>query len=274
MARHRQRQDEALAEELAALPPDQVERLPVDPRTGQPRPPRAQPGYYPGFSTLSQRNYWDEATRRVVLDRVERVPPLRFFTPAEAALLAAVCDRLLPQDDRDLAHRIPLVNAIDDRLYHGRIDGYRYDDMPPDQEAHRLGLQGIDAVARHLHGRPFQALGPRQQDEVLRTIHRGQPPAGEEVWRRLPPDRYWLLLLGDVVEAYYAHPYAWDEIGFGGPAYPRGYMRLEGGKPEPWEVEERRYAWQAPPSALSDEHFPLGGTHPGRSQPSGQEGTH
>ena len=33
----------------------------------------------------------------------------------------------------------------------------------------------------------------------------------------------------DVVEAYYAHPYAWDEVGFGGPAYPRGYMRLERG---------------------------------------------
>ena len=56
-------------------------------------------------------------------------------------------------------------------------------------------------------------------------------------------ERFWLLLVQDVVGAYYAHPYAWDEIGFGGPAYPRGYMRLENGEPEPWEVDERRYEW-------------------------------
>ena len=47
----------------------------------------------------------------------------------------------------------------------------------------------------------------------------------------------------DALEGYYAHPWAWDEIGFGGPAYPRAYTRLERGEPEPWEVEERRYEW-------------------------------
>ncbi len=56
----------------------------------------------------------------------------------------------------------------------------------------------------------------------------------------MPVHRYWMLLLQDCVEAYYAHPLSWDEIGFGGPAYPRGYMRLERGEPEPWEVEELR----------------------------------
>ncbi|MGN6563908.1 MAG: gluconate 2-dehydrogenase subunit 3 family protein, partial [Thermomicrobiales bacterium] len=104
------------------------------------------------------------------------------------------------------------------------------------------------------------------------TIHRDQPPAGEEVWRRMPPDRYWSLLVGDVVSAYYAHPYAWDEIGFGGPAYPRGYFRLEG-KPEPWEVEEQRYGWAPPAGAPSGDFQPRGGSHPGRAM-SGQEGTH
>ena len=33
-------------------------------------------------------------------------------------------------------------------------------------------------------------------------------------------------LLPDVVFAYYAHPTAWNEIGFGGPASPRGYVRM------------------------------------------------
>jgi len=254
-------------------PPELADRLPVDPDTGRPLPPRAQPGYYPGYHTLSQRNFWDAATRAVVLARVEQVPPIRFFTSEELPLLTAVCDRILPQDDRDDAHTIPIVNAIDERLHAGRIDGYRYEDMPPDGEAHRLGLRGIDAIARHMHEQPFIDLGPLAQDLVLQTLHRGAPPAGAEIWRRLPVDRYWLLLVGDVVNAYYAHPSAWDEIGFGGPAYPRGYMRLEG-KPEPWEVEEQRYAWAPPSESVSGEYRPLGGTHPGRAQGTSQGGSH
>ena len=29
-----------------------------------------------------------------------------------------------------------------------------------------------------------------------------------------------------ILAAFYSHPWAWNEIGFGGPAYPQGYMRL------------------------------------------------
>jgi hypothetical protein len=83
-----------------------------------------------------------------------------------------------------------------------------------------------------------------------------------------------MLLLQDAIEGYYAHPFAWDEIGFGGPAYPRGYMRLENGRPEPWEVEEQRYEWEAPPTSLSDTYKQIGGEGGHRGQTPGQEGTH
>jgi hypothetical protein len=249
-------------------------RLPVDATMGQPLAPRTQPGYYPGFQTLSQQAFWDEATRKVVKARVEQVPPIRFFTPDEARLMQAVCDRLLPQDDRDEAHKIPLVNYIDERLFSGRIDGYRFEDMPPDHEAHRLGLQAIAAIAQHMYNKPFTQLGQHEQDQVLQTIHDCKPPAGEDIWKKMSVQRFWMLLMQDAVDAYYAHPYAWDEIGFGGPAYPRGYMRLEGGKPEPWEVEEQRYEWKAPADALSDTYQPIGGPGGHKQQTPGQEGSH
>lgn len=249
-------------------------RLPIDPKTKQPLPPRTQPGYYAGFETLSQQSFWDEATRKVVLARVEQVPPIRYFSPQETHLMQAICDRLLPQDDRDEAHKIPLVNYIDDRLYHKRIDGYRFEDMPDDHEAHRLGLQAIEVIAQHMFTHSFVKLGPFEQDQVLKTIHDCKPPAGHEIWQKMPVKRYWMLLMQDAIEAYYAHPYAWDEVGFGGPAYPRGYMRLQGGKPEPWEVEEQRYDWLPPTSCLSGECSPIGGPGGHKEQPSGQEGTH
>jgi hypothetical protein len=46
------------------------------------------------------------------------------------------------------------------------------------------------------------------------------------------------VLLRDIVEIYYAHPSAWSEIGFGGPASPRGYLRLGTNRRDSWEAEE------------------------------------
>lgn len=245
----------------------------IDPRTGQPLPPRAQPGYYPNFSTLSQKDFWDEATRNKILARVENIPPFRFFSAEEADLMVAVCDRIIPQDDRDEQHRIPIANFIDERLHEGRIDGYRYEGMPPDGEAHRLGLQGIDQVAQHMFVKRFLDLTALEQESVLKTLHHGHPPAAHDIWKRMPVHRFWLLLVQDIAGVYYAHPYAWDEIGFGGPAYPRGYMRLEGGEPEPWEVNEKRYEWEAPAGSPSTEFSLVAGMGVHRGSP-GQGGTH
>ncbi|MGA8288471.1 MAG: hypothetical protein WB950_07190, partial [Acidobacteriaceae bacterium] len=64
-----------------------------------------QPGYYPGFSTLAQQPYWDEATRKTILERVSRSRKLRFFTPAEVPLIEAIFEHILPQSDRSEQYR-------------------------------------------------------------------------------------------------------------------------------------------------------------------------
>lgn len=231
--------------------------------------PRAQPGYYPGYDVLSQKLFWDEATRKVVLDRVAKIPVIRFFTTDEADLLRAICDRIVPQDDRDDLHRIPIVNFIDERLHENRLDGYKYEDMPPDQEAYRLGLQGISEIAQQMYGKRFLNLYPVEQEFVLKTLHDNAPPAGRTIWKRVPVQRFWQLLVQEVVGIYYAHPYAWDEIGFGGPAYPRGYMRLENGDPEPWEVDENRYDWAPPPGSPSGDNSEGASEHGQKSEHGG-----
>lgn len=247
---------------------------PLNPKTGTPLPPRKQPGYYPGFSTLDQQNFWDAATRRKVLDRVENVPPIQFFTQEEQQLMEVIVAHVLPQDDRLPERRIPIVPRIDERLHAGRTPGYRFTTMPPDGKAYRLGLQAIEQIAQHSSGCPFSEFSWKQQDLLLKSIHDAKPMDGaSEIWERMPVKRFWELLIQDCVEAYYAHPWAWDEIGFGGPAYPRAYMRLEHGDPEPWEVAEKRYEWNAPNDTVSDPPGPdiaAQNQHP----PAGQGGTH
>jgi hypothetical protein len=251
------------------------DRLPIDPRTMRPLEPRAQPGYYPGYSTLGQQKFWDAATREVVRKRVEEIPPLRFFGESEARFMQVICDHLLPQDDRDAAHRIPILPYIDERLYLRKTPGYRFETMPPDGDAYRLGMQAIQQMAQTNFGRDFVDLSWREQDDLLKSIHDAKPMAGaDEIWERMPIHRYFALVLQDCTEMYYSHPWAWDEIGFGGPAYPRAYTRLERGEPEPWEVKERRYDWSVRPDVwVSDpkedeiaahQHLPVagqGGSH-------------
>jgi hypothetical protein len=201
----------------------------------------AQHTPYPEFQITNADKWdldWDEKTRRLVLDRLENIPPYRFFSIDEARLLEALCDCALPQPDRPEAQRIPIAPWIDERLYKGKGPGYRYENMPEDRQAYRLGLRGFDESARHIFGAAFPELRPAQKDEVMRQVADGSPPG--KTWQRLPAVIFFQLFMNDVITNYYAHPAAWAEIGFNGPSSPRGHIRLRLHLHDPWEATERR----------------------------------
>ncbi len=192
---------------------------------------------YPGFHTLDQRGHWDEATCRVILDRVHNVPPFHHFNAHQQVTLQALCDRVVPQSFRPAERRIPIAPWIDQNCSKTSLEGYRFDDMPPNPTAWEWGLEGLDQTSQALFQTLFINLDGDQQDQVLHSIRGGSPPG--EIWQKMPARRWWIYTaLRQITGIYYAHPTAWDEIGFGGPAYPRGYFALNFGEPEPWEVEE------------------------------------
>ena len=249
-------------------------RLPVtDPSTGKPLIGKQQPGYYPGFSTMAQERFWDAATRLVVHTRLRERKPIRFFDEEEARTMRAVVARILPQEDRAAERRIDVFAGIDERLFENTLEGYRYEDMPPDQEAYKLAAQAFEQMAREEYGQSFHELGTMDQEKLVLTIHDAEPRSTTKLWGRMNIERFWTMLVSDCCAVYYAHPWAWDEVGFGGPAYPRGYMRLEEGEPEPWEVDEKRYGWDAPADTLSDREEAHGSGKQHQSH-HGQVGTH
>jgi hypothetical protein len=196
---------------------------------------------YPDFRITNADKWnldWDEKTRRLVIDRVENIPPYRFFSTAEGKLLEALCDCALPQADRPEAQRVPIAPWIDERLYAGKGSGYRYENMPEDRQAYHLGLQGFDETARSLFDTDFIDLPRAGQEEVMRQVAEGSPPG--ETWARLSAVLFFQLFMSDVITNYYAHPKAWAEIGFNGPASPRGHIRLRLDRHDPWEAEERQ----------------------------------
>jgi hypothetical protein len=194
---------------------------------------------YPGADILSQRGHWDDATRRVVLDRVHNVPQFRFFDEQQRQTLESLCAAVVPQAHRAPHRRIPIAPWIDARCAGHHSDGFRLDDMPSNEQAWSWGLQGLDETAMALSGEQirFSAVHQDEQHQVLAKVRAGDPPG--DVWHRMPARRWWVFVaLRQITAIYYAHPYAWDEIGFGGPAYPRGYFALNFGLPEPWEPRE------------------------------------
>jgi hypothetical protein len=178
---------------------------------------------------MGQVGTWDRETTNVVLGRLQD-RPLRFFTPAEAPTVRALVDRLLAQDDEP---RIPVVEMIDTRLAERSGDGYRYHDMPEDPEAWRASISFLDDDARVNHERAFPDLERRQQLRLIETIR-----SAKGQWHGLPAARVFSLWIRYACTAFYSHPWAWNEIGFGGPAYPRGYKNLGFERREPWEVAD------------------------------------
>jgi hypothetical protein len=194
---------------------------------------------YPGYDVLRKRDSpsWNDQTRAVIDARLAIDPHKHiFFTAAEWPTLRAICDRIVPQPP-DRAQPVPIAAMIDQMLDSGARDGYRDARLPPNPEAWRRGLSAIDAEARSGYGHAFQDIETSAQDGLLAMIQKGV--AQHPLWGDMPPKLFFAKrLLHDIVAAYYGHPTAWSEIGFGGPASPRGYVRLNPDRRDPWEASE------------------------------------
>jgi hypothetical protein len=195
-------------------------------------------GRYPEYDVLAQARHWDEVTRKVVVDRVENVPPFRFFDRDERETVKAFCDTITAQDGEP---RIPVAAYVDQKLHEGSLDGYQYFDMPDDRETWRIVVQGLDAEARSLGAPSFGEGGLDTREEICHRF--AQAKLHGPAWARLNVGRAWSVVLRHACEAFYAHPWAWNEIGFGGPAYPRGYSRfgsphIDTAERETWEGKQ------------------------------------
>jgi len=189
-------------------------------------------GRYPDYDVLEQADTWDEPTRRVVLARVDDVPPRRFFTVPEWATLRTFCDDLLAQDSDP---RIPVLAYVDAKHHAGKTEGYRYAGMPPDGETWRLVARGLDEAAGGGEGAYARAEADRRE-QIVAAFASAELSGG--AWEHVDVSRAWSVVTRDALSVFYAHPWAWNEIGFGGPAYPRGYARMGVGLNESWEGEE------------------------------------
>jgi len=188
------------------------------------------PARFPGYDVLASNGSWDPVTADVVLGRLEPSGPLSFFPAGLDRTAWALFDQLL---DQGTGPRVPVLHMVDARLAQGETDGWRYADMPEDGAAFLASLRGLDADARALADGDFADVDVAAQARILNDV---QTSNGR--WHDLRAKHVWSLWTRYACTAFYSHPWAWNEIGFGGPAYPRGYGNLGMDRRESWEVRD------------------------------------
>jgi len=176
-------------------------------------------GRYPDYNVLDHVRHWDEKTAEVVVRRVESPPEILFFTQEEAETLKAYCDTVMHQYREP---RIPVLSFVDEKLLQGKLDGYQYEDLPDDRDTWRIVAAGLDYSARaEWHAKSFAHAPTTTREDIVRTFSEGKLNGGP--WEQLNVERAFKVTTKHICQAFYAHPWAWNEIGFGGPSYPRGY---------------------------------------------------
>ena len=134
-------------------------------------------------------------------------------------LLTAVAARLIPQPER--AVPIDLGALLLQRLSRGSGIGWRYAELPADPVLLTQGLGAIDQTAWAQRGGGFCTLDASTQDAILGPVQSGA--ATGTAWQGLSSPRFFEILLCALVDIYYAHPLAQEEIGYAGMADAHGW---------------------------------------------------
>jgi hypothetical protein len=192
--------------------------------------------HYPSFNVLNEEKHWDPHTREIVDQRLETPSfyPFQFFTQQEANTLFALCSLLL--DDQRYPVIAFVVHHFDATLKASVGESQRKVGVPKQSVLIRDGLILLDQACIRLYGSPLDGLKEETQEEVVSQLMKGSFLLQSDQ-KSVPVNDFMQKIHSEAIASYYSHPSIWSEIGYAGPAYPRGYVRSELGLTDPWEAK-------------------------------------
>jgi gluconate 2-dehydrogenase gamma chain len=166
--------------------------------------------------------------------------PWAFFTPAEARVVEAIVERLIPADELSISGKDAGCAVFIDRQLAGDYGtSARLYMRPPFQPGlpnqgdqsdltparkYRAALPAIDEYCRRTHGgRDFAALGPDERDAILTEMEKGKLDLGPNI----DSGMFFSQILQNTMEGFFADPIyggnkdmvSWKMIGFPGVRY-------------------------------------------------------
>ena len=188
--------------------------------------------HYPAYDVMALQDEWDSNTKEIVLKRLGPFPKAKFLKKDEEELIAKIAEHIIYDNRADILQWI--VHHSDQKLYSTIGEGDRKPETPSERDLIRQGLKAIYKLAKTKHNKNFLEISTKEQFEIMAALQLGKAEQLPE-WSKIPQKELFKKLAELIVSAYYSHPTIWSEIGYGGPAYPRGYYRVEFGLTDPWE---------------------------------------
>lgn len=192
--------------------------------------------HYPTFDVMEESKSWDAHTRSIVNARLVREHTYGYITTVEAETLRAWTSLLMDDHRGEITQYI--ISHIDQVLLENKGEGHRKLDIPPIRTLLRQGLKAINETGWLVNSVPFFQLEESDQRSIMLQISDGTYPPTKS-WAGIPQKALFQKLFQLSMEAYYAHPTVWSEIGFGGPVYPRGYALNSPSQLDAWEAVNR-----------------------------------
>lgn len=191
--------------------------------------------HYSSYNVMKEQDHWDDHTREIVLKRLDVQGSLQKLTGEEVDLIRAFAALLVDDARSQLMDYV--VKHFDQQFSTDIGEAERKTDVPPARQLIKDGLAAVNHLAQREHQSPFCEIAAEKQIALLVGMESDtvtlQTPQGAAV----PASAFFNKMLLETVKAYYSHPQVWSEIGYGGPAYPRGYVRSEFGLTDPWEAK-------------------------------------
>lgn len=189
--------------------------------------------HYPEFNVMDEKEHWDEHTRGIVESRLIREKPYKTLSDVEAEVLRSVCS-ILADVYRGEVIQYALCH-IDEVLASNNGESERKPGVPKQDALVRAGIAALQEASLRLHQQSFIGLDEREKRRMLASVC-GNQAEPVDVWKPVPQREWFSKVLKLTLESVYSHPVVWSEIGYAGPAYPRGYVRTGVGQLDPWEA--------------------------------------
>lgn len=141
------------------------------------------------------------------------------LSPEHWTLVEAISARIIPSDDEPGAREAGVVNFIDKALAHEDAT------LAP---VYAAALPGVDAVATKRFGKPFTALAPAEQDEILAALESGKADGWPKI--PVPPSDFFAAVRAHTVFGFLCDPsyggnrdyVGWKVVGYPGRQHHRG----------------------------------------------------
>lgn len=200
---------------------------------------------YPQFDVMAEAERWDAHTRDIVMRRLEGPHKFRTLDEHQVRTLKVLARHLLYEDRHEILTFA--ASHVDARIHDQVGESQRKPEIPPEDVLVRSGLKALDAIANSRHQKAFVDCDVDQQFAIVSAMQLGQleplnpdeainaPQWSDPQNAKSIQKAFFKKVLGLMVDALASHPLIWSEIGYAGPAYPRGYYRIERGLTDPWE---------------------------------------